>query len=137
MAGEADLAALLTALSPVLHGGQWVFVELPDDVDALASFAEREGPSCVVARADADAAGLAYDYVATWIELQVHSDLGAVGLTAAVSTALARAGIPCNVVAARRHDHLFVPTERAAEAMAVLAGLAGAGGSSGSAPPSP
>lgn len=54
------------------------------------------------------------------ITLQVHSDLEGVGLTAAVSTALAEAGIACNVVAAFHHDHLFVPWERREEALAVL-----------------
>ena len=49
-----------------------------------------------------------------WITLGVESPLTAVGLTAAVSTALAEAGIACNVVAAMRHDHVFVPFDRAA-----------------------
>ena len=49
--------------------------------------------------------------------LQVHSALEGVGLTAAVATTLAEAGIPCNVIAAYHHDHIFVPWERRAEAM--------------------
>ena len=35
----------------------------------------------------------------------------------------ANAGIACNVVAAVRHDHLFVPADRGAEAVAVLAAM--------------
>ncbi len=50
----------------------------------------------------------------------MHSDLQAVGLTAAVATALAEAGISCNVVAAAYHDHLFVPVESASQAIAAL-----------------
>ena len=46
----------------------------------------------------------------------MHSDLEAVGLTAAFARALADAGIACNVVAGVRPDHLFVPAERAADA---------------------
>jgi hypothetical protein len=53
----------------------------------------------------------------------VHSSLQAVGLTAAVATALAERGIACNVVAGFHHDHLFVPHERGAEAMDALAEL--------------
>ena len=40
-----------------------------------------------------------------------------------ISQALAQAGIGCNVVAGTVHDHLFVPAERAADAMAVLQAL--------------
>ena len=52
------------------------------------------------------------------------SALEAVGLTAAISTALTRDGISCNVIAGYHHDHLFVPTDRAQDTMSVLAALA-------------
>lgn len=57
---------------------------------------------------------------AAWITLTVHSDLSAVGLTAAVAGALAQANISCNVIAGAYHDHLFVPFESAAQAMEIL-----------------
>jgi hypothetical protein len=44
-------------------------------------------------------------------------------LTAAVSRVLAEAGISCNVVAAVHHDHLFVPAEQGAAALALLEGM--------------
>ena len=74
----------------------------------------------VVERDVADGAGLEYDFVAAMITLGVGSRLHAVGLTAAVSSALADAGISCNVVAGHFHDHLFVPVERAEEALELL-----------------
>ena len=55
----------------------------------------------------------------------MHSALDAVGLTAAVSTALADAGISCNVLAGFHHDHLVVPADRATDALALLSALAG------------
>jgi uncharacterized protein len=46
------------------------------------------------------------------ITLDVHSALDGVGLTAAVAVALAAEGIPCNMIAAHHHDHVFVPPAR-------------------------
>jgi len=103
--------------------GEFVFVSVdapPADLPARAMVREPEGVALVVTRADAEVHGLPYDFVAAWITLRVHSALDAVGLTAAVSGALAEAGISCNVLAGRLHDHLLVPHERATEAMAVL-----------------
>jgi hypothetical protein len=70
------------------------------------TFTEEEGLTVILSQEEADAAGLAYDLATEWITLTVHSALDGVGLTAAVSEALAGAGISCNVAAAAHHDHL-------------------------------
>ena len=57
------------------------------------------------------------------ISLGVHSSLEAVGLTAALSNALAEAGISTNIVAALRHDHLFVPWNLREEALRCIEAL--------------
>jgi hypothetical protein len=59
------------------------------------------------------------------ITLNVHSALDAVGFLAAVMKALSVRGISTNTVSAYYHDHLFVPSERAEEALAALRRLAG------------
>lgn len=125
---NADLAALLRHLDPVLMPGVQVFARLPPGAEPtglplLASFREAEGWSVVLAEAEAQAAGLEAGFRAEWIALRVHSDLAAVGLTAAVSSALAAAGIACNVIAAFHHDHLFVPDGQGEAALGVLHGL--------------
>jgi uncharacterized protein len=110
-------------LDPALHAGEWVFVtatEPVDSVDALATFRETEGVSMVLPRARADALGLSYEFVGAWISLGAQSALDEVGLTAAVSARLAAAGISCNVIAARYHDHLLVPLAHAEQALALL-----------------
>ena len=66
-------------------------------------------------------------FVARRVVLTVHSDLGAVGMMAAVANALAERGVPCNVFAGIYHDHLFVPVERAEDAMRVLERMAALG----------
>lgn len=130
---ESDLRTLLSDLRPELHPGRYVYVTVPDGVvpagtAPVVTVGEAEGLTLVLPEAEAAAAGLHYSYVAGWITLRVHSALEAVGLTAAVSLALTDAGISCNVVAGFHHDHLFVPHDRAAEAVAVLAALAAESG---------
>ncbi|WP_446040164.1 ACT domain-containing protein [Streptomyces sp. SID1121] len=136
MSGEKDLRALLSGMRPELNPGRYVFTTvggpagsdgpagIPSGVTPVVTVAEREGLTLVVRLEEADAAGLPYDYVAGWITLRVHSALEAVGLTAAVAQELATAGVSCNVVAGFHHDHLFVPFERAAGAVALLEDLA-------------
>lgn len=103
-------------MAPLLDKRAWRFVVVADAVlpaDAFALIREDEGVTAIVPD-DGDAAGFAR------ITLMVHSALEGVGLTAAVSTALAEAQIACNVVAGLHHDHLFVPWARRHEALAIL-----------------
>ncbi|MEU7013997.1 ACT domain-containing protein [Streptomyces sp. 2RAF24] len=127
MSAERDLTRLVAGMRPELHPGRYVFTTVegpaPAGLAPVATVAEREGLTMVVRQEDADAASLAYDYVAGWITLRVHSALDAVGLTAAVARELAEAGLSCNVVAGFHHDHLFVEHARADEALATLNAL--------------
>ncbi|MGW4379983.1 ACT domain-containing protein [Kitasatospora sp. NPDC004531] len=128
MAGERDLRQLLSGLSPVLNPGRYVYCTLPGRVPAglrpVVTVAEPEGVTFVVAEQEAESLGLPHAFTAAWITLRVHSALDAVGLTAAVATALAEQGISCNVVAGFHHDHLFVPADDADRALAALDALA-------------
>ncbi|KMS75051.1 acetyltransferase [Streptomyces viridochromogenes] len=128
MTGETDLRKLLSGMRPQLNADRYVFTTVKDGVPTgvtpVVTVAEDEGLTLVVRREEADAAGLAYDYVAGWITLRIHSALEAVGLTAMVARELADAGLSCNVVAGFHHDHLFVPYEHAHRAVAVLEDLA-------------
>lgn len=81
---------------------------------------EEEGVTIILNRRDADRVMLPYDYVARQITLTVHSSLSAVGLIAAIATHLAQRGISVNPVAGYYHDHLFVPSDRAEEALHCL-----------------
>ncbi|MFD9600483.1 ACT domain-containing protein [Streptomyces sp. NPDC057908] len=133
MTGERDLRTLLSGMRPELNPGRHVFTTAPDGVmpegvNPVVTVTEPEGLTMVLPEAEAVSAGLRYDYVAGWITLRVHSALDAVGLTAAVSLALTDVGLSCNVVAGFHHDHLFVPYDRAAEAVDVLKALAAESG---------
>jgi hypothetical protein len=125
----ADLEVLLRGLQPVLQPGCWAYCSLPasaalGELEPLASFREVEGLSVIVAEGDALARGWPVLFRAAWLTLEVDSALEAVGLTAAVATALTEVGISCNMVAAARHDHLFVPFDESQRALAVLQGIA-------------
>ena len=107
---------MLAGMAPKLDARRWGFVLMEGEpsADAFAIIREDEGTTAILP-------GPAGDFAR--ITLMVHSALEGVGLTAAVSGALAERGIACNVVAGFHHDHLFVPWARREEAMAALASL--------------
>ena len=125
---ERDLAVLLRSMEPVLSPEPYGFAVWsggPLPFQPFATVAEAEELTVIALQAELEAAGLSADPWAR-ISLTVHSDLSAVGLTAAFATALAGAGISCNVIAGVHHDHLFVQWDRRRDALLALEGLAGA-----------
>ena len=117
MAGIKDLGTLLSSIDPVLDERSFVFCTFPefhwDDVHQLnpiGFFHEKEAIN----------KNINYESVYKLISLNVHSSLDAVGLTAAFSTKLAEKNISANVVAAYYHDHIFVPEEKAEQALAAI-----------------
>jgi hypothetical protein len=130
MSGTLELSALLASLNPQLHPDEYVFCLINQssmsNSGTLAPFAlinEAEGLTAILTREKAAANDLPFDTPLRRITLQVHSHLEAVGLTAAVATALARRGISANVVAGFYHDHIFVPSQDAQLAMRALGEL--------------
>jgi len=118
LTGERDLARLLQTMEPRLHADRHAIrllaaAEAPPPT-AFALIDEDEGRTLIAAEPGGDWAR---------ISLTVHSDLAAVGLTAALSRALADAGISANVVAGYHHDHILVPWAHRHEALAALTAL--------------
>ena len=121
----SPLTQLLATLMPKRTEGVYIYTTVPAeqeirDIPVVGLFQESEGVTLIVSEAFAQTNALPILFRAAWITLTVQSDLAAVGLTAAVSAVLADAGIACNVVAAAYHDHLFVPLERADDALHCL-----------------
>jgi hypothetical protein len=124
---SADLTPLLATLDPTLSEMDMVFCSLPGasmeqtrSLSPIAYFVEAEGISLIIDKAIAEQHGLRFATTFRAITLNVHSDLEAVGLTAAVAGRLALHGISANVVAAYHHDHIFVPTRDAERALQAL-----------------
>lgn len=129
-AGETDLAHLLATLdfelSPIVYTFA-VVEDLPKGIDAFATVREAEGLTLVLPKDSATRAGLSSHGSFRRIGVIAHSSLDAVGLTAALSGALAAQGISANVIAGYFHDHIFVPAEKAASAVDCLRKLRAGG----------
>lgn len=127
--GVTDLAELLATMRPELDPDEWVFAAAAEPLaGAEVTVVEAEGVTSVLRARELPAAGeapadLLVSSPFARITLRVHSDLEAVGLTAAVATALAAEGISANVVAGFFHDHVFVPWPRASDALASVRAL--------------
>jgi len=123
--GEMNLEALIRNMEPVLNDGLYVFASVADIESiprtmTICEVKEKEGVTVVVSKEHAEQLGLPIDFIASWITLNIHSSLEAVGLTAAFATALGNNNISCNVIAGYYHDHIFVDQKDAEKAMAVL-----------------
>ena len=126
MTGESNLEILLREMSPLLRDEEYIFCTVEGgygdyaELSPVASFQEPEGLTLIITKDAALAANQPVSVSFRLITLQVHSSLEAVGLTAVISKALADHGISANVVAGYYHDHIFVPRDRAQEALKAL-----------------
>jgi len=121
---------MVSKMTPDLRAGAFVFVTTTDpetiatlSVKAVSVFREDEGVSMILPVDLAEQAGFSADQPMHCITLKVYSSLDGVGLTSAVSAALGDHDIPCNMVAAYHHDHVFVPADKSHLAMEVLIAL--------------
>jgi len=124
----SNLQQLLKELEPQMRG-EFLICSLPPELltaeliaGSMGVFKEKEGMTLIMP--EASRGKLPQHAKASkpmvLITLNVHSDLEAVGFLAVVSKALAESSISVNTVSAYFHDHLFVPREKAEEAMKVL-----------------
>ena len=119
MAGERDLSRLLQGLRPRLYPERYAFAATAEPTLRPNQFA--------LVREDEGLTSIHPDPQGEWarISLEIHSSLDAVGLTGVMASRLADLGISVNIIAALRHDHLFVPWDRREEALECLRSLQG------------
>lgn len=125
-----DAQDMIASMDPRLTDGIYIFCSTPHP-DAIGScldvamgmFVEKEGHSFIVPIDDAARLGYNCRLPMRLISLNLYSQLDAVGLTAAIASELAAFNISCNVVAAYHHDHIFIPEQRAIEALDIIQGL--------------
>lgn len=130
MTGIKELETLLSNVDPVLDERSFVFCTFPDfnsddicRLNPIGMFQEKEGVTLIITKQQAIDSHIDYESVYKLISLNVHSSLDAVGLTAAFSAKLAEKNISANVVAAYYHDHIFVPEEKAEQALMAICEL--------------
>lgn len=130
MTGIKELQTLLANVDPVLDERSFVFCTFPDfnsddicRLNPIGMFQEKEGVTLIITKQQAIDSHIDYESVYKLISLNVHSSLDAVGLTAAFSAKLAEKNISANVVAAYYHDHIFVPEEKAEQALMAICEL--------------
>jgi hypothetical protein len=123
---------MLAGMSPTLIDGDFAFCSTDDPglaarakTHAIGWFREVEGVSLILPLSEAAALGFDCAAPMRQITLSVYSALDGVGLTAAVAAELAEHDIPCNMVAAFHHDHVFVPRHLAEQARHLLLALQG------------
>jgi len=126
MSGELNLTTLLQSMKPKLDEEEYVFVSVTTEQLAtlnlapICQFREVEGITLIITKQQAEEAKLDYEFVSRMITLLVHSSLEAVGFLATITKKLAENDISVNAVSAYYHDHLFVPANKAEQAMHVL-----------------
>ena len=122
----ADLDVLLASMAPALDPRVFAFATISEDAIATVAphatmlFREAEALTAIVEQDAAIGLGLAATFPCRMITLHVHSALDAVGFLAALLPRLADQGMGVNPVSAYHHDHLFVPEDRAKDALSIL-----------------
>ena len=117
----------LKNLNPVLLEGEYVFCTFlssiygdHDKLNPIASFNEKEGLTLVVKKESAKLNNLEFNDTFKCISLNLISSLTSIGLTALISKVLADNEISANIYAGYYHDHIFVPLEKANDALKLL-----------------
>ncbi|MDQ3263252.1 MAG: ACT domain-containing protein [Myxococcota bacterium] len=130
LSGEKNLRALLRSMRPALLEGTYAYVSVPKDqpiparLSPVMSFREPEGWSLLLEQKEAVTSGLVATYLCRGISLNVHSSLYAVGFLAVIAERLAKATISINIASAYYRDYIFVPMDRAEDALQLLRKLA-------------
>ena len=117
----------LKNLNPVLLEDEYVFCTFLSSIygdhnklNPIASFNEKEGLTLVVKKEIAKFNNLEFKDTFKCISLNLISSLTSVGLTALISKALADNEISANIYEGYYHDHIFVPLEKANDALKLL-----------------
>ena len=127
MPGQTDLKKILESIDPYLVDESFIFMttdqslsSISNTLNPIASFMENEGLSLVITQATADKNAITYDSVFSCISLGVHSSLESYGLISIISKELTQNNISTNVFSGYYHDHIFVQSSKAHQALEII-----------------
>ena len=127
MPGQTDLKKILESIDPYLVDESFIFMttdqslsSISNTLNPIASFMENEGLSLVITQATADKNAITYDSVFSCISLGVHSSLESYGLISIISRELTQNNISTNVFSGYYHDHIFVQSSKAHQALEII-----------------
>ena len=128
MSGEVQIDTLLKNIDPEINLGEYVFCSVYNlkninFKDVVVYIKEKEGFTLVMEKNKAISLGLDFEFISSWITLNVHSSLNAIGFNSIISNSLSKNNISCNVIAGFYHDHLFVNKNDAKRAINILKNL--------------
>ena len=127
MPGQTDLKKIIESIDPYLVDESFIFMttdqslsSISNTLNPIASFMENEGLSLVITQATADKNAITYDSVFSCISLGVHSSLESYGLISIISKELTQNNISTNVFSGYYHDHIFVQSSKAHQALEII-----------------
>ena len=127
MPGQTDLKKILESIDPYLVDESFIFMttdqslsSISNALNPIASFMENEGLSLIITQAIADKNAITYDSVFSCISLGVHSSLESYGLISTISKELTQNNISTNVFSGYYHDHIFVQSSKAHQALEII-----------------
>lgn len=130
MSGETNLEKILKNLDPYIVKESFIFMtsdaepaELFKTLNPIATFMEDEGLTLVITQHCADKNVIKYDSVFKCISLGIHSSLESYGLISTISNELTKSNISTNVFSGYFHDHIFVESNKANQALKVISSI--------------
>lgn len=94
--------------------------EMPTGSLTIAEFADDAGHGFALQEIDEAEIALSFDYTVAWITARTSTSGQARSVASSARKALLKAGIGFTSAADFAHEHLFVPSEKATETMALL-----------------
>jgi len=112
MSGQTNLEEVLNSIKVSCDDIEYCFATVKDNnfslKEILGMFQEDEGLTLIATKKYFEKNNISYDGPFAKLTIEGHTSLELVGLTAILSTELAKIGISANVIAAYFHDHIFV-----------------------------